>query len=294
MIEQQIRTHRPSENSPIFYLSPKSQVDILVGPTFAGKGTLRRVIAREVGSEGNQNKLIGTGDVFRGYATDPAIPEEVKRYVRETMAAGGQIKDQFVTNPVRAMLRESDADVVTLDGYPRNALQYRKFENIVLPEFASERGMRVHVNEHVIGVSKNTVIERTLKGRDGDRPDNNPKAAGNRYDSEWVRKLLGVKRRSFDKDVRAMVYPNPANFSELEKLMLEDFDTVKKIGHGIPVHDRFGVEFVILERLSRPDAADRWLEMYMVNDGICEDTFVYRFTKAYKMMSRIHTGQNPY
>lgn len=89
---------------------------VMLGAPGSGKGTQAELLARRLGIP-----AISTGDMLRQAVADGS---DLGRRVHGTMAAGGLVDDELMSQVVRRRLQQGDAGVgFLLDGYPRTTAQ---------------------------------------------------------------------------------------------------------------------------------------------------------------------------
>lgn len=97
---------------------------VLIGPPGSGKGTQAVRLAEQYGIP-----HISTGDILRAAVK---AGTELGRRVADTLAAGGLVSDDLMTELVRSRLAQPDiARGFILDGFPRTAVQAQALDRMV-------------------------------------------------------------------------------------------------------------------------------------------------------------------
>lgn len=99
---------------------------VLIGPPGSGKGTQAVRLAEQYAIP-----HISTGDILR---TAVKAGSELGRRVADTLASGGLVSDDLMTELVRSRLTQPDvARGFILDGFPRTVVQAQALDQMVSP-----------------------------------------------------------------------------------------------------------------------------------------------------------------
>jgi adenylate kinase len=97
---------------------------VLIGPPGSGKGTQAVRLAKHY-----RVPHISTGDILRAAVKAGSA---LGRRVADTLASGGLVSDELMTDLVRTRLGEPDAaGGFILDGFPRTVVQAQALDNVV-------------------------------------------------------------------------------------------------------------------------------------------------------------------
>lgn len=124
---------------------------MFIAPPAAGKGTQAELVVEKY-----HIPHISTGDILREIAKEDS---EIGKYVQETLASGGLVKDDITYQLIEDRLKKDDCKKgFIIDGFPRNIDQAYQYDKI-LDKLGYEVG-----NVILINIDKKT-LEKRITGR---------------------------------------------------------------------------------------------------------------------------------
>ena len=124
---------------------------MFIAPPAAGKGTQAELVVEKY-----KIPHISTGDILREISKEDS---EIGKYVFETLASGGLVKDEITYQLIEERLKKSDCkNGYIIDGFPRNIEQAYEYDKI-LKKLGYEIG-----NVILINIDKKT-LEKRITGR---------------------------------------------------------------------------------------------------------------------------------
>ena len=124
---------------------------MFIAPPAAGKGTQAELVVEKY-----HIPHISTGDILREIAKEDS---EIGKYVQETLASGGLVKDDITYQLIEDRLNKDDCKKgFIIDGFPRNIDQAYQYDKI-LDKLGYEVG-----NVILINIDKKT-LEKRITGR---------------------------------------------------------------------------------------------------------------------------------
>jgi len=111
---------------------------IFIAPPAAGKGTMSDILIEKYGY-----KHISTGDILRSMAKSN---DDFGKNLSEILSSGKLVSDEIVYEALKRRLLMNDLDNgFILDGFPRNILQAREYDEI-LKEINKELGVVIYLD----------------------------------------------------------------------------------------------------------------------------------------------------
>jgi len=124
---------------------------IFIAPPAAGKGTMSDILIEKYGY-----KHISTGDILRSMAKSN---DDFGKNLSEILSSGKLVSDEIVYEALKRRLLMNDLDNgFILDGFPRNILQAREYDEI-LKEINKELGVVIYLD------TPREVLEKRIVGR---------------------------------------------------------------------------------------------------------------------------------
>ncbi len=124
---------------------------MFIAPPAAGKGTQAELVVEKYGIP-----HISTGDILREISKEDS---EIGKYVQETLASGGLVKDDITYQLIEDRLKKDDCkNGYIIDGFPRNIDQAYEYDKI-LAKLGYEVGNVIYIN-----IDKK-VLEKRITGR---------------------------------------------------------------------------------------------------------------------------------
>ncbi len=124
---------------------------IFIAPPAAGKGTMSDILIEKYGY-----KHISTGDILRSMAKSN---DDFGKNLSEILSSGKLVSDEIVYEALKRRLLMNDLDNgFIIDGFPRNILQAREYDEI-LKEINKELGVVIYLD------TPREVLEKRIVGR---------------------------------------------------------------------------------------------------------------------------------
>ena len=124
---------------------------IFIAPPAAGKGTMSEVLIEKYGY-----KHISTGDILRSMAK---TRDDFGKQLSDMLSSGALVPDEIVYEALKRRLLMNDLDNgFILDGFPRNILQAREYDNI-LKSLNKDLGVVIYLD------TPREVLEKRITGR---------------------------------------------------------------------------------------------------------------------------------
>ena len=124
---------------------------IFIAPPAAGKGTMSDILIEKYGY-----KHISTGDILRSMAKSE---DDFGKNLSAMLQSGNLVPDEIVFEALKRRLSMNDLDNgFILDGFPRNTLQAREYDNI-LNSLNKDLGVVIYLD------TPRDVLEKRIVGR---------------------------------------------------------------------------------------------------------------------------------